>query len=139
VTADTISTSAADRTVAALRAAADGDGLFTPAQVAWIVQMDRECRGDDPDDPGFRELVWRSGWEAGYRARQAEENADYRLAVEQAEADPGRSDLRALIEVVDARRAADRAARQPRPGDFRGGRPLPGRQGTDHDELKGAA
>lgn len=112
--------------------------LYTAEQVAWIIALDRNCRDDDPDDPGFRDLIYRSGFEAGYQARVAEENADYRLACEQAEADPSRTDLRQMIETVDARRSADRAARLPRPGDFRGGLPVPGRL-DDHDPEKEAA
>lgn len=131
VTADT--STAADRFAAAL---ADPDHLFTRDQLLWVVQLDREARGDDPDEPGFRDLVWRAGYEAGYRARCAEENLTYRADVEDVDQDSG---LRRLVETVDARRAADRAARLPRPGDFRGGLPLPDAQGADHDDLKEAA
>jgi hypothetical protein len=133
VTVDTGTT--VERTVAALKNPAT---LYTADQVAWIVQRDREARNADPDDPAVQSLMYSAGFEAGYQARVAEENADYRLACEQLEADPARGDLRRLIETVDARREADRAARLPRPGDFAGGRPLPGRLG-DQDELKEVA
>lgn len=122
MTADTIPTdtlTAADRMAAALH---DPSTMYTADQVAWIIQLDREARGDDPADPGFRDLVWRSGYDEGYRARCAEENQTYRNQILEAEQDSG---LRTLIETVDARRAADRAARLPRPGDFPGGYPLP--------------
>lgn len=129
MTADTPS----DRLRAAL---SDPETLYTAEQLAWMIQLDRECRGDDPDDPGFRDLVWKAGFEAGYRARVAEENQSFQAMVEASDRDSG---LRQLIETVDARRAADRAARLPRVGDFPGGLPLPGRQGTDHDDQKEAA
>jgi hypothetical protein len=125
----------ADRMVAALR---DPDFRYSAEQVAAIIQLDRECRGDDPDDPGFRDLVWWSGFDAGYQTRVAEENEAYRTAVELDEARADRGDLVRLAETVDARRRADRAARLPRPGDFPGGRPVPS-PGIDQDPEKEAA
>lgn len=122
-----------------LDALADPDHLFTGKQLAWFIELDRRARDDDPDEPELRSMMYRSGFEAGYQARVAEENADYRLMTEQLEADPGRGDLQRLIAVVDARREADRAGRLPRVGDFAGGLPLPGRQGEDHDESKAVA
>lgn len=128
-------TSAADRMAAALRRP---DSLYTQLQVAWIIQLDREARNDDPDEPGFRDLVYRSGFDAGYQARVAEENEAYRTAIELDAARPDRGDLVRLAETVDARRRADRAARLPRPSDFPGGRPVP-HSGIDQDPEKAVA
>jgi predicted TIM-barrel fold metal-dependent hydrolase len=108
-----------------LAALADPDHLYDRAQVAWVVQMDREARGDDPNEPGFRDLVWRAAFEAGYQARVDEENERYRYEVQSAEQDPSFTRFAA---VVDARRAADREAALPREGDFPGGWTLPSRE-----------
>jgi hypothetical protein len=101
VTADTVETPT-DRWVTAL---ADPGYLFTADQVARMIQLDRECHDV---------LSYRSGFEAGYRARSAELNDQYRRDVIAA-AEP--SGLIQMIDRVDVRRRADRDARLPQPGD----------------------
>ena len=100
-------------------ALADSDHLYTQRQLAWMIEFDRGCRDDDPEEPGFRELLWRSAFEAGYQARVAEENAAYRQGIADNEADSG---LRSFTQKVDARRQADFDGGADRPGDFPGGR-----------------
>ena len=62
----TAEVTAADRLLAAFT---DPGHEFTRDQVAWIISM--ALGSDDPD------MLWRAGYEAGYWARVADENAAY--------------------------------------------------------------
>lgn len=112
MTADLSTQSAADRLVAAL---AIPGATFTGEQLVWFIAQDRRwMRGSDPDP-----LSYAAGYQAGYRARLAEENEEYRQATE-AHRTHGGEAIR-WMDKVDARRRADADARRRRLGDHAGG------------------
>jgi hypothetical protein len=98
-----------DRLQAAL---ADPDHLFTREQVAYLMgEAARWAREAVEGEPS--ELSWRSGYEAGYRARVAEENAEY--------PPPPVSIGGRWVDQVTYRRQCDADGRRRRRGDYRGG------------------
>jgi hypothetical protein len=118
-TADTPATtgepSAIERMVTAL---ADPGHLFTREQVAYLMataaRWAREVVEGEPSP-----LTYAAGYDAGYRARVAQENADW--------PPPPIYDAQAVsrwTDQVEARRQADRDARARRRDDHRGG-PVP--------------
>jgi hypothetical protein len=99
---------------------ADPDYRFTREQLAWMIERDRAARGDDPDEPGFRDLVWRAGFAAGYQARVDEENRASRDQIRRAVADRDR-DWQPGDDVDGGRGLPDPDDLLPRPGDHPGG------------------
>jgi hypothetical protein len=80
ITADTIQAepeTATDRLVAKLRAASMGEPVtFTAAQAVYLMGAAAQWARDVVDGEPSK-LSYRAGYEAGYRARVAEENAAY--------------------------------------------------------------
>jgi hypothetical protein len=112
ITAD--SPTATDRLVAKLQAAARGEHVtFSPAQAAYLMGASAQWARDVADgEPS--PLSYRAGFEAGYRARVAEENAAY-PPPPYSLVSTAREDARRVHRI---RTGADVA--EPREGDFQG-------------------
>jgi hypothetical protein len=107
ITADTTDADRAERIAAAL---ADPDHLFTSAQVADLMATAARWGRESADweSPG-----WRAGFDAGYRARVAEENQAY--------PPPPVFSMGQWWDQAENRRRCDRDARRRWRTDHRGG------------------
>jgi hypothetical protein len=97
----------------------DPNATFTRDQLIYVAaSMARWAREAVEGEPS--PLAYAAGFDDGYRARVAEENAAY-----PPERDPVVVGLVGFIDRADYRRRCDAEASQPRPGDFQGGLPAP--------------